>query len=86
MARPAAYDGPLQADSGIMSVNGMPDGDPTRLGVMAVDMFVGANAATAMLSALLRREKTGEGQYIDISMLDGALQLLAPQIDRKSVV
>ena len=76
----AAYDGPLQADSGIMSVNGMPDGDPTRLGVMAVDMFVGANAATAMLSALLRREKTGEGQYIDISMLDGALQLLAPQI------
>jgi crotonobetainyl-CoA:carnitine CoA-transferase CaiB-like acyl-CoA transferase len=76
----AAYDGPLQADSGIMSVNGTPEGDPTRLGIMAIDMFVGANAATAIFSALMRQLKTGEGQFIDISMLDGALHLMAPQV------
>jgi crotonobetainyl-CoA:carnitine CoA-transferase CaiB-like acyl-CoA transferase len=76
----AAYDGPLQADTGIMSVNGTADGEPTRLGIMAIDMFVGANAATAIFSALMRRLKTGEGQFIDISMLDGALHLMAPQV------
>ena len=75
----AAYDGPLQADTGMMSVNGYPDGDPTRLGVMAIDMYVGANAATAIFSALMRRERTGEGQYLDVSMLDGALHLMALQ-------
>ena len=76
----AAYDGPLQADTGIMSVNGLPDGDPTRLGIMAIDMYAGSMAATAILSALLRRSATGEGQFIDASLLDGALHLMAPQI------
>lgn len=76
----AAYDGPLQADSGLMSVTGFPDGPPTRLGVMAIDMLVGSNAAAAIMSALLRRKETGEGQTIDISMFETALHLMAPQI------
>jgi len=76
----AAYDGPLQADSGLMSVNGFPDGPPTRLGVMAIDMLVGSNAAAAIMSALLRRAETGEGQAIDISMFETALHLMAPQV------
>ena len=76
----AAYDGPLQADTGIMSVNGFADGDPTRLGIMAIDMYAGAMAATAIFYALLRRQATGEGQFIDASLLDGALHLMAPQI------
>jgi len=76
----AAYDGPLQADSGLMSVNGFPDGPPTRLGVMAIDMLVGANAASAILGGLYRRRETGEGQVIDISMFETALHLLTPQV------
>lgn len=76
----AAYDGPLQADSGLMSVNGFPDGPPTRLGVMAIDMLVGSNAAAAIMAALIRRAATGEGQIIDISMFETALHLMAPQI------
>ena len=76
----AAYDGPLQADSGLMSVNGFPDGPPTRLGVMAIDMLVGANAASAILGGLYRRKETGEGQVIDISMFETALHLLTPQV------
>jgi crotonobetainyl-CoA:carnitine CoA-transferase CaiB-like acyl-CoA transferase len=76
----AAYDGPLQADAGLMSVNGFPNGPPTRLGVMAIDMLVGSNAAAAIMAALLRRQKTGKGQTIDISMFETALHLMAPQI------
>ena len=47
---------------------------------MAIDMYAGLMAATAIFSALLRRAATGEGQFIDASLLDGALHLMAPQI------
>jgi len=76
----AAYDGPLQADSGLMSLNGFPDGPPTRLGIMAIDMLVGSNSASAIMAALLRRGATGEGQTIDISMFETSLHLMAPQV------
>jgi len=79
IGRPA-YDGPMQADSGLMSLNGMPDGEPTRLGIMAIDTLVGAQAATAILAALMRRQQSGEGQTIDISLFDCALHLMAPQV------
>ncbi len=76
----AAYDGAIQAASGIMSITGHPDTGPTRAGFMTVDMSTGLTAAFAIASALFRRQVTGEGQYLDVSMFDTALSVQSPQI------
>jgi formyl-CoA transferase len=73
-----AYDLILQGMSGIMSVTG-PPGQPTKLGVPIADMASGMFAAYAIASALVHREKTGEGQHIDTSMLGGQVALLSYQ-------
>ena len=73
-----AYDLILQGMSGIMSVTG-PPGHPTKLGVPIADMASGMFAAYAIASALFHREQTGEGQYIDTSMLGGQVALLSYQ-------
>jgi crotonobetainyl-CoA:carnitine CoA-transferase CaiB-like acyl-CoA transferase len=67
------YDFTVQAESGLMSATGEPGGEPTKVGVAVVDVLTGLNAATAILAALHRRERTGEGESIQVSLLDSAL-------------
>jgi formyl-CoA transferase/CoA:oxalate CoA-transferase len=72
----AAMDLILQAESGMMSITGEPGGGRVRVGVSIADMQAGLNATIAILMALHARERTGVGQFIDISMLEGQLTLL----------
>lgn len=71
-----AYDIIVQGMSGMMSITGEPDGMPTKMGVPIADMTAGMFAAFAIVNALFHRERTGEGQYIDTSMLGGQVALL----------
>lgn len=75
-----AFDGAIQAYSGMMSISGHAETGPVRSGYFAVDMSTALNAAFAITAALLRRANTGEGQRVDISMLDTALFMQAPQM------
>ena len=74
----AAYDGAIQAASGMMSVTGHPESGPVRAGYQSADMPTAMTAAFAIASALHRKAKTGEGQYLDVAMLDAAMWLMAP--------
>jgi formyl-CoA transferase len=71
------YDFMIQAMGGVMSVTGDPEGEPMKVGVAAADLFAGQNAVIAILAALGARERTGEGQYIDIALFDSQLGWLA---------
>ena len=71
------YDAVIQAESGLMSITGTAEGEPMKHGIAVTDVVSGMNAAQAILAALLLRTRTGEGQFIDIALLDGALALLA---------
>ena len=84
-SKEGAYDGAIQAASGMMSTNGSPQTGPTRTGYFPVDLFTGASAAYAVAAALFRRERTGEGQYLDIAMMDAALNIQAPSIAQWTV-
>jgi crotonobetainyl-CoA:carnitine CoA-transferase CaiB-like acyl-CoA transferase len=79
----AAYDFMIQAMGGIMSVTGerddRPGGGPQKVGVPILDLMTGMYAAVAVLAALARRERSGEGEYIDIGMLDVQIAALANQ-------
>lgn len=75
-----AFDGAIQAASGMMSVSGHPQTGPVRTGYFSVDMSTALNAAFALSAALFRRHLTGEGQRLDISMMDTAFMMQAPQI------
>jgi len=70
------YDTVIQALSGLMSTTGFPDAPPVRTGSIVVDISSGIFAATAVCASLFRRERTGEGDYLDIAMFDVALNLL----------
>ena len=72
----AALDLILQAESGIISVTGEPGTTGTRAGVSIADLTAGLYAAYGVMLALRAREKTGEGQAIDVSMMEGQLSLL----------
>jgi len=72
-----AIDNIVQATSGMMSLSGEEDGPPMRVGFPVVDTWVGLTGAFAIMSALLRRERTGKGEYIDVAMFDAALTLMA---------
>ena len=65
-----AHDHQIQAMSGIMDMNGDPDGPPTRIGVFVGDLVTPLYAAYSILGALRHKERTGEGQYLDASMID----------------
>ena len=69
-----AYDQVVQGLSGIMSVTGSPDTAPLRVGYPVCDSIGGLAAAFAIAAALVRRQRTGEGAYLDVSMLDAALR------------
>src|SRR5207244_6122612 len=58
------YDFIVQAESGLMAVTGEPGGEPTKVGVALVDVLTGLNVSTAILAALHRRGRTGEGERI----------------------
>jgi len=75
----AAYDGAIQASSGMMSQNGHQETGPTRTGFMPVDMSTALNTAFAISAALYRRAQTGKGQRIDLAMLDTAIVMQAAQ-------
>ncbi len=74
-----AYDLILQGMSGMMSITGPVGGPPTRLGVPIADIGAGMFAASAILAALFWRERTGEGQRVDTSMLGGLVAMLTYQ-------
>jgi crotonobetainyl-CoA:carnitine CoA-transferase CaiB-like acyl-CoA transferase len=76
----AAFDGKLQAMSGIMSLTGHEDKGPTRTGFALCDTIGGMTAAFAVASALYQRTHTGEGQFVDVAMLDAALSFLSGQV------
>jgi crotonobetainyl-CoA:carnitine CoA-transferase CaiB-like acyl-CoA transferase len=71
-----SFDLVTQALSGMMSINGEPDGPPTRLGIPMGDIGGGFWAAVSILAALQHRNTTGEGLQVDLSLLDGLVGLL----------
>ncbi len=73
------YDGLIQGFGGIMSLTGEPDGMPMKVGVPVADLFAGLYGCIGVLAALRHAEATGEGQQIDIGMLDTHLAWLANQ-------
>lgn len=82
-AERAGYDLMVQAMSGMMSITGRPDdvpgGGPQRVGMALTDIFTGVYAATAILAGLEVRHRTGEGQHIDMALLDVGMAILANQ-------
>ena len=76
----AGYDGKIQALSGIMSLTGHKEMGPTRAGFAVCDVLSGMTAAFAVSSALYQRTHTGQGQYIDVSMLEASLAFLSTQV------
>ena len=75
------YDFIIQALGGLMSITGeaddRPGGGPQKVGVAVADLMTGMYATQAVLAALLHRERTGEGQYIDVALLDVQVAMLA---------
>ena len=78
-AHRAGYDFIIQGMSGLMSVTGAPDGQPQKVGVAVTDIFTGIYAATGILAALVQRGRTGEGQQVDMVLLDVATSIMANQ-------
>jgi crotonobetainyl-CoA:carnitine CoA-transferase CaiB-like acyl-CoA transferase len=78
-AHRAGYDFLAQAEGGIMSLTGEADGRPLKAGVGIADVMCGMYALSAILAALQARHRTGEGQYIDVSLLDTQMAWLINQ-------
>lgn len=78
-AHRAGYDFIIQGMAGLMSVTGDPAGQPQKVGVAVTDIFTGVYAATAILAALVQRGRTGEGQHIDMALMDVATSIMANQ-------
>ena len=73
------YDALIQAMGGVMSLTGEIEGEPQKVGVPVADLFAGLYGCIGILAALRHREKTGEGQQVDIGMLDTHVAWLANQ-------
>ena len=73
------YDSLIQAMGGVMSLTGEPDGLPQKVGIPVADLFAGLYGTIGILAALRHKERTGEGQHIDIGMLDTHVAWLANQ-------
>ena len=78
-AHRAGYDYIIQGMSGLMSITGDPAGQPQKVGVAITDVFTGVYATTAILAALHQRERTGEGQQVDMALFDVAVAVTANQ-------
>ncbi|MCP2045829.1 CaiB/BaiF CoA-transferase family protein [Pontibacter sp. HSC-36F09] len=75
----AGYDAVIQAESGFMYMNGSPDGPPTKLPVALMDILAAHQLKEGILTALLQRERTGKGCYVQVSLFDAAVSALANQ-------
>jgi crotonobetainyl-CoA:carnitine CoA-transferase CaiB-like acyl-CoA transferase len=75
-----AYDQIVQGLAGVMSVTGTKDGAPLRVGYPIADTIGGLTAAFAIAAALVRRGRTGEGEFIDVSMLEATLVTMGWQV------
>jgi len=73
------YDFMIQGLSGLMSITGMADGAPVKVGVAVTDVVAGLYASIGILAAVEQRHRTGRGQHIDLALLDSAVALLANQ-------
>ena len=80
-----AFDGKIQAMSGIMSITGDVDQGPMRAGFALCDVLSGMTSAFAVATALFQRSRTGVGQHVDVSMLDASLSFLSTQVADYSV-
>ncbi len=76
LAERAGYDFVIQAESGLMSINGEVDGTPHKFGVAISDLLAGNAATQAILAALYARERTGKGQMLDIALHDASVAAL----------
>lgn len=75
----AGYDFMIQGMGGIMDLTGAPDGEPQKIGVAFADIFTGVYSVVGVLSALRRRDATGEGAHLDMALLDVQTSVLANQ-------
>ncbi len=75
-----AIDNIVQATSGMMSLGGEPGDPPMRVGFPVVDTLTGLTAAFAILAALFRRQRTQDGEYIDVAMMDASLAFMASAV------
>lgn len=80
LAARGAYDNVVQAFSGLMAMTGTAESGPLKAGAPILDYASGTMAAFALTAALLRRERTGQGQHVDVSMLDTTFLLMSPVI------
>lgn len=78
-----AYDHIVQGLSGMMTFNGTAQSGPLRITYPVVDYVAGLMAAFAIVSALHHRDRTGEGQHLDVSMLDSALMMMGPFVQQQ---
>jgi len=74
-----SFDVMVQGEAGLMSITGFPDGPPQRLGVAIADILGGFHAVEGILLALLVKNKTGKGQFIDVSLMDSIIAILTYQ-------
>ena len=81
----AAYDMVVQAMGGIMSVTGWPGGKPTRVGTSVGDITAGLFTVIGILAALHDRTRSGQGQFVDVAMLDGQIAILENAVARYAV-
>ncbi|HEX6350876.1 MAG TPA: CoA transferase [Candidatus Dormibacteraeota bacterium] len=75
----AGYDQIVQGTAGLMSITGLPDGPPIKVGVPIGDIAAGMFGANAICAALYARERSGEGTFIDVAMQDSVMALLTFQ-------
>jgi CoA:oxalate CoA-transferase len=75
-----AIDNIVQATSGMMSLGGEPGDPPMRVGFPVVDTLTGQTAAFAIMAALFRRQRSGQGEYIDVAMMDASLAFMASAV------
>lgn len=75
----AGYDFLIQGMCGVMDITGDPAGEPQKVGVAVIDLFTGVYATVGILAALRRRDETGEGGHLDISLFDSGVAILANQ-------
>ncbi len=80
LAKAAGYDVILQAFSGMMDLTGYPGGAPVRSPISPIDQTTGMHALSGILAALIERGRTGKGARLDVSLLETAVALLAPNV------
>ena len=78
-AKRAGYDLMAQGMGGVMDLTGMPDGEPTRIGIPMSDIFTGCYSVIGILAALQERHRTGKGAYVDTALVDSTVGVLSNQ-------